>query len=301
MTDPSPILRSDLLAAGTTVDEIRHALRSGRLRPLARGVYSETDSDDPVARHRALVLAHHARSDGDFVFSHVSAAVLHGLTLWDVDLSRVHVGRDARAGGRRSRHLHVHVTAFGADEITVVDGLPVTSIARTVVDLARSLPADQAVVAGDSAVRMHPGATTSLPGVLASSATRNGIAGARRVVGLLDGRSESPGESLSRLRIRTAGLPAPTLQHELRTRSGVFVARPDFLWESAGVVGEFDGMGKYGADEPGATAEIVRREKLREDAIRDLGFEVVRWTWPELFRFDVVRDRLDRAASRARR
>ena len=78
------------------------------------------------------------------------------------------------------------------------------------------------------------------------------------------------------------------------------VARVDFFWEELGIVGEFDGMGKYGAGDPASTAESVRREKLREDAIRGLGFEVVRWTWAELFRFDVVADRFARAVERAR-
>src|SRR5690606_25157426 len=90
------------------------------------------------------------------------------------------------------------------------------------------------------------------------------------------------------------------LQRELFTPDGVFVARVDFFWEELGIVGEFDGMGKYGAGDPRSTADSVRREKLREDAIRNLGFEVVRWTWPELFRFDVVADRFARAVERAR-
>ena len=92
-------------------------------------------------------------------------------------------------------------------------------------------------------------------------------------------------------------MPSPILQQEIRTPSGLFVGRADFYWEDEGVVGEFDGMGKY--DDGGI--EAVRREKRREDALRDLGFEVVRWTWPELFRFDVVRARFDRAVARARR
>ncbi|MCK0090416.1 hypothetical protein HCA61_05015 [Rhodococcus sp. HNM0563] len=50
-----------------------------------------------------------------------------------------------------------------------------------------------------------------------------------------------------------------------------------------------------------ATADTIHREKLREDAIRALGYEVVRWTWGELFEFDAVRARLIDAASRARR
>ncbi|MFZ2526089.1 MAG: hypothetical protein WAX14_00310, partial [Rhodococcus sp. (in: high G+C Gram-positive bacteria)] len=152
----------------------------------------------------------------------------------------------------------------------------------------------------DSLLRRCPSALVTIPAALDGAALRSGVAAARRVVGLLDGRSESPGESLGRLRLRSAGIPDPSLQRELFTPDGVFVARVDFFWEELGIVGEFDGMGKYGAGDPTSTAETVRREKLREDAIRDLGFEVVRWTWPELFRFDVVADRFARAVDRAR-
>lgn len=290
--------RTDLLASGTTVDELRHALRSGQLRRVARGVYMDGGADaDPLALHRARL---HTYRDPAGAFSHVSAAVLHGFTLWRVDLSRVHISRSGNSGGSRTSSLHIHSTSLRPDEIRHVDGLPVTSPLRTVVDLARTLPADQAVVAGDSALTIHPDITSSLSDALASARSRSGIAAARRTLPFLDGRSESPGESLSRVRIRAAGLPAPVLQHELRTPSGAFVARPDFFWKDAGVVGEFDGRGKYGCDEPGTTAEIVHREKRREDAIRSLGFEVVRWTWEDLFRFEPVREALTDAARRAR-
>lgn len=99
-----------------------------------------------------------------------------------------------------------------------------------------------------------------------------------------------------RVRMHECGMPAPVLQKELRTPDGHFVGRAGFLWEDEGVVGEFDDMGRYDGG-----IEAVRREQRREDALRELGFEVVRWTWPELFRFDVVRVRFDRAVARARR
>ncbi|MBF4479349.1 Transcriptional regulator, AbiEi antitoxin, Type IV TA system [Rhodococcus rhodochrous J3] len=301
MNEPNFLLRSDLLAGGTTSDEIRQAVRSGRLRNITRGVYVDGGVDvDALTLHHARVLARRGRTTPDAVVSHVSAAVLHGLPLWNVDLSPVHISRD-RSSGRRTPTLHVHKCAYQPEEVCVVSGLRTTTVAQTVVDLARTLPADSAVIAGDAALRAHPDIAPLLLDALASSGMRHGIAAARRIVAFLDGRSESPGESLSRLRIRSAGLPAPKLQYELRTPSGAFVARPDFLWDDEGVVGEFDGRSKYGSDEPGATAETVHREKLREDAIRALGFEVVRWTWADLFRFEAVHARLLRAAGRARR
>lgn len=102
-------------------------------------------------------------------------------------------------------------------------------------------------------------------------------------MGLLDARAESPGESLSRVRMAEAGLAPPVLQHVLVDSRGV-VARVDFWWPACRVVGEFDGRVKYradGADGPSDPAEVVWREKLREDRIRATGVTVVRWTWDD--------------------
>ncbi|WP_420752609.1 hypothetical protein [Rhodococcus sp. O3] len=303
MTDPTPIYRSDLLASGITSDELRQALRSGALTPVAPGAYlrrAEADALDDVARHRVRARCVQHTLGWDAVLSHVTAALFHGADLWNPDLSRIHITRDRRSGGRRTDNLHVHPAPIAREEIYVVGGAAVTSPARTIVDLARSLTVDEAVIAGDSLLRRYPSALVGIPAALDAAALRAGVASARRVVDFLDGRSESAGESLGRLRLRSAGIPEPSLQRELYTPDGTFVARVDFFWEELGIVGEFDGMGKYGAGDPASTAESVRREKLREDAIRALGFEVVRWTWAELFRFDVVADRFARAVERAR-
>jgi len=100
-----------------------------------------------------------------------------------------------------------------------------------------------------------------------------------------DARSESPGESLSRVRIHRAGLPAPIPQVELFDDFGNLVARVDLWWEAEGVVGEFDGMEKYGELlRPGQTAEdVFNAEKFREQALVAAGCKVIRWTWRDLW------------------
>lgn len=292
-----PILRGDALTTGLSDAEIRRALRNGELERLEPGVYIADASLDDLDRYRMRVRSVGARLSDDTVITHESAAVLHGLALWKPDLARVHVTRDRSAGGRRTASRHLHVAPLPTCDRSEVDGVPCTSMARTVVDLACTLDFDAAVIAGDSAGSREPEFAEALTRCLAESGPRTGIAAARRVAAFVDGRSESPGESLSRVRMQEVGMPSPILQQEIRTPGGLFVGRADCYWEDEGVVGEFDGMGKY--DDGGI--EAVRREKRREDALRDLGFEVVRWTWPELFRFDVVRARFDRAVARARR
>jgi len=73
----------------------------------------------------------------DSVVSLVSAAILLGLPVWAL-LTRVHVTRNGSGGGRIHRCLHVHVGPLDAEELVDIDGIAVTSLARTVVDLARA-------------------------------------------------------------------------------------------------------------------------------------------------------------------
>lgn len=89
-----------------------------------------------------------------------------------------------------------------------------------------------------------------------------------------DGRAESPGESLSRVAIVRAGLPAPELQFEIHLPDGGgWVATSDFAWPEHGVVGERDGREKYAADpRRGRTAaDVIMGEKDRDALIIECG------------------------------
>jgi hypothetical protein len=218
------------------------------------------------------------------VVSHVSAAVLHGLPSWADQLGRVHVTRDRAGGGRTGPDLHVHGIPIDASQITVVDGLPVTTLARTVLDLACAGSLERAVAVGDAALRFGmPAAELAL---LADDAKgRHGAGRARQTVALVDAAAESPGESVSRIRFRLWGLPVPVLQYVVRDGHGVFVGRGDMAWPELGTIGEFDGDAKYGPEflKPGQTAQdAILKEKRREELIRELGWQVVRWSWPDL-------------------
>jgi hypothetical protein len=182
----------------------------------------------------------------------------------------------------------------------LIDNLPVTSPARTVLDLARTLPMTQAVAAGDRALTLGLTGQELHSGLLIMERWP-GIRAARRVVEFLDVRSESAGESISRVRLMEEGLPRPELQQEIIGPDGRLVARVDFLWKEHQTVGEFDGKIKYGRLlKPGQRIEdAIFEEKLREDAVRDLGLQVVRWISADLHRTGVLRDRVLRAFARA--
>jgi hypothetical protein len=295
---PGLDLRPHLLADGITDAELRGLRRRGVLTTVRPGAYLHgPQPDDAVAYHLLAVRAALPRLGAETVLSHVSAAVVHGLPLWSVLPHRVQATRSRVSGARRSGVVDLHAAALDLDEVVVVDGLPATTVARTVADLGRSLPFDRALVPADGA--LHHGLVTSdeLVAAVDRAGRRPRNTVARRVVAFADGRAESPGETRSRLAIRRAGLPTPVLQY------AVIGTRCDFYWEEFATVGEFDGRVKYGRYlRPGQTpGDAVFAEKRREDALRDHGKEVARWVWDELEPFDEAAARIRRAFARRRR
>jgi hypothetical protein len=294
------VFRPALLAAGITDDELRRLRAQRRLTALRPGAYVPSDDArlaDAIARHALAARAAAHALTSDAVMSHASAAVLHGLTLWDVPLGRVHLTRDRATGGRCTALRHVHTAGLDDSEVTEVDGIAVTTVDRTLADLARTLPFEPALVVADAALHRHWTTSAAFVDAVARAAGRRGSPRARRVAEAADLRSESVGETRSRIAIARAGLPAPTLQYEVPEIG----ARTDFYWPEFRTVGEFDGKIKYGrALRPGQSAsDVVYAEKRREDALRDLGFKVVRWYWDELHPFDEVAARIRRAFARA--
>ncbi len=288
--------REQLLADGYSSDEVQRSVREGRLVVVRKGCYVATSAlpDASDERYAMRVRATGPALAPDAVISHVSAAALFGLPLWGMRLERVHVTRDRRHGGRVNPRLHVHSAHLPATEVGALDGLAVTSVARTVADLARSLPFEQAVVLADAALHRELVTRAQLGSAIESRARRSGTPAARRVLAFADGLSESPGESRSRVRMRLCGVARPQLQMPIATRLGVMHA--DFGWPQHRTVGEFDGLIKYGALlRPGwAPSDAVVAEKRREDAIRDEGWRVTRWIWNELEPFDEVARRIER-------
>jgi hypothetical protein len=276
--------------------------RDGTLVPVRRGAYvrerpAERTRDD---EHRELVFATALQLHDAAIISHGSAAVLHGLPTWPTAIDRVHVTRDRNSGGNRRALVHVHAAPLTELDIATIDGVPVTSLARTVLDLCRTLPIEQAVAAGDRALAFGL-VRAVLEERLAGMARWPGTRQARRALALLDPRSESAGESVSRVRLHEEGLPAPELQQNIYDEDGQFVGRVDFCWQEQRTIGEFDGKIKYGRLlKPGQSIEdVVFEEKRREDALRDLGWQIVRWLWADLYRRGVIRDRVLRAFARS--
>ena len=297
------LLRSLAVARGSTDRELAASVRRGELLRLQRGAYLDELPAVPEQRHRFVVAATLAATSVPSVVSHVSAAVLHRLPVYGVPLGRVHVIRPPRASGSGSARVHLHVARLPGSDVVEVGGLPVTTVTRTVVDVARSVPFESAVVTADAALLTRATTPAQLADCLADMGPVPGSRRAARVLSFADGRSESVGESRSRVVVHDLGLPPPELQACVLGRDGTVVGRVDFLWDDAATVGEFDGRVKYGRLlRPGQSpGDAVYQEKLREDAIRDTGLGVVRWTWRDLATPDVLARRLLAAFARGRR
>jgi hypothetical protein len=182
-----------------------------------------------------------------------------------------------------------------------MDGILLTSPARTVLDLACSLPFEQAVVVADAALCNQLTTATELADLLQRARGRHGRGQGLLVASFADRRSESVGESRSRVGMSRAHLPKPGLQRETFRADGTLVGRSDFDWDR--LLGEFDGLVKYGrlvrsGETPG---DAVTREKVREDELRDLGHDVVRWTWRDLSQPEVLYHRIRSSIERSAR
>lgn len=286
-------------AAGWTSAAVRYAVRSGRLDRIRRGIYRRVDTQGldrwALARreHAAPAIAASLAVPGA-VASHSSAAVL-------LDLPLVFVPRQPCISvvpwhTGEVRGVHVHRTTSMLQHFVPIAGLLCTSVARTVVDLAREHGTPSALVAADRALSGGLTSAAELARTLAECRRWPGVRAARNAIELADGRAESPLESLSRLKLLAFGVPRPELQCLLGTRTGAPIGRVDFYWDEFGVVGEADGLEKY----DGRLASL-RDEKVRQERLEATGLVVVRWGWADLRDFDAVTYRLRRAFAEGQR
>ncbi len=264
------------------------ALRSGQLVRLRRGVVMPTESLAPWELHRRRVDAAALAINRGTYFAFQSAAILHGLPVRIVDALPVQVVRTMGGRHTRNRLLQATPAILDDDDADLIDGLPTTSLRRTVTDLARRLSFPDAVAVVDAALRR---------GVEREDlATPSGYGHARaaQAVAFGDPASESFGESHSRARMRLANIPIPQLQVDQFTAGGRFLGRPDFDWGD-GIIGEYDGGSKYDGtygDDPRA---VIEAEKQRQQAFVDEGYCVVRWCWKDLQSPGLVESRIRRA------
>lgn len=216
--------------------------------------------------------------------------------MWQAPLERVHVTRIGDGCARRSVGVHIH-RGLGSGATTVIGGAACVQPALAVLGTAMVSGLEAGVIAADAALARDLMITDDdLRDWLGRLAGHPRVRTARLAVGLADARSESVGESRTRLLLAALDLGTAVPQVEIRDDAGHLVARVDFLYGRQQTIVEFDGLVKYSGAE-GRQALIA--EKRREDRLRDLGYQVVRVTWAELDRPVLLRQRILAAFARA--
>lgn len=187
---------------------------------------------------------------------------------------RTHLYQSYRASGRAAKDIFRHRGDVLPEQVVIVEGLPVTSLARTVVDCALTLHPLEALVIVDSALRLGVRREDLLK-MLAARTGRRGIRQAQLVVELGEVGAQSAWETWVRYEILRAGLPRPTTQMAVRTDRGLFHTDLGYPQWAFGI--EFDGLVKYRPDgvRPGHDpAQEYMGEKARSEAIRRAGVTV---------------------------
>ncbi|NYE21065.1 type IV toxin-antitoxin system AbiEi family antitoxin domain-containing protein [Microbacterium immunditiarum] len=295
---PALLTYASLIDHGLADRAIRMQVAGGSLVRIRPGVYVSGDEwhrarpeHRVLARARALDLTSSDRP----VLTHETAAALHGLPLYRPDGARVHVTLPPERPGAVVGVIR-HRGEMPADDVTEIDGLLCTTLSRTVADVARTATFEQAVTVADAALRHIAGRGAREYDRDAASAfcadvrriarrSAHGVARAERVLRFADGRSQLPGESISRIRLVELGFGDLELQVSVDAPDGgsYYV---DFGIEGRRALGEFDGAIKYrdgGMLDGRTTAEAFDREKRREDWIRGTtGAPLVRWGWPDV-------------------
>jgi hypothetical protein len=285
-------------------DHARAAIRGSEHR-VSLGAYLPTstwEAASDLGRYLLRVKAIAGTRQGDPVYSFWSAAALHGLPItgkWPTD---VHVTVGRAGGGRSSGQLVRHAIPLRPADVVEIAGLRVTSVARTVVDLASTREVLSAIVAADRALRVDrwgeiaPMTTLAeLTDVYRSRFPFTGSARARKVLASAVDSSDSPLESVSRINMGSLGIPRPVLQQRFEDYRGL-IGFSEFYWPEHRLVGEADGRAKYLDPKyrRGRSLEqVLLDEKERADRLRALGLSVTRWGWdigahPEALRRHLV-------------
>ncbi|SDM09221.1 hypothetical protein SAMN04487913_12513 [Arthrobacter sp. ok362] len=180
-----------------------------------------------------------------------------------------HLIRPEGAAHLNRPHVIVHRMKLYDDEITLLDGIPITTPERTWLDLAEMLTVEELVVAGDSCVRMPrpefegrdvPLCTLAdLQRMIDRHKGKRGIRKARAAITLIRVGSDSPQESLLRLAVVRAGLPEPELNVPITDDRGTRHHEPDLSYRKYRIGIEYEG--EHHSDEGQIVRDIARSEK----------------------------------------
>lgn len=274
------VATKQLLGLGLTKDSIAGWESRGALHRLHRGVYAVGHT--AITRHGRWMAAVLASGDGA-VLSHRSATALY--RAWGSGTGEIHLTVPRKC--RSTRLIRRHFSVLSADEVEVVDGIPVTSASRAVLDLA----AEKGEAASESALReleyLGTRSKASLPTLLARHPNHRGARACRQALEQV--RSDPGGRIRSGLEERfiafldAKGIPRPRLNPWLSL--GDDRIQVDCLWPEARLIVELDDWKSHG------TKRGFRRDRRRDRRLGVAGYRVIRVTE------DQIRNEHDELAS----
>jgi hypothetical protein len=297
--------RAEAAEAGYADRDVTRMMRGRVWHRIRRGYYTYADiwADlDDVGRHRVRGLAVAFSLGSAVALSHVSAAVMHGVSVWNVDLRRVHVTRLDGGAGRTERDVVHHEGLCLDDDVTELDGHRVIVPDRCVVEAASRVSQEAALVMFDSALHHELFDVDTLRARYELMAPWPFMRHLHVPVRMARPGSESIGETRGNWLCWVFHLPAPKPQFKVYDADGVLRGICDWGWPEHRLLGEFDGQVKYGrllkpGQDPG---EVVFAEKYREDLLRELsGFGMVRLIWVDYERPRATAARIERQLRRA--
>jgi very-short-patch-repair endonuclease len=254
-----PFIGSEAVANG---DVLKSALRTHYTK-LFRDVYLSPGAElTPLVRARAGWLWSRRRG----IVAGLSASALHGARWVDVTapLEILHSNRNPLPG------LRVRGNRIEDDEVALIDGVPVTTPARTALDLGCWYPTGEAVAAIDDLLRASDLKVAEVEALVQRYPGRRGIHLARNAIGLADPGAQSPKESWLRLLLIRVALPRLQTQIPVQDEFGDVIAYLDMGWENLKVGVEYDGE-QHRSDRRQYGWDIRRLEMLER-----LGWIVIR-------------------------
>lgn len=277
------VTRKQLRELGFSREAIQHRLQTGRLYPLARGVYLV--GWPQLTRERRWMAAVLTCGEGA-ALSHRSAAALWGIG--EEMRGRIDISTRRRFESRRAGLKVRSRPSLTADDVGERRGIPLTSVVQTLVDLATELPdkyLERAVNEADKHDLIDP------EELRAALDERRVEPGMKRLAALLDRRtfrlSDQELERLFRPIAAAAGIPV-----EL-TKEWVNDFEVDFYWPRLGLVVETDGLRYH------RTASAQTRDRLRDQTHTAAGLVQLRFTHYQVkYEAEHVRAILARTASR---
>jgi predicted transcriptional regulator of viral defense system len=267
-----------LVGIGLSARTVRDYARTGRLHRIHHGVYGLAPRE--LLKLNGLRMAAVLAFGEQAALSHRSAGALLGLIKAEGGPFEVSV--PSRAGRPQRPGLRIHRTAtLRLDEdVTVIDGIPCTTAARTLIDLAERESAHRLERALDQAEALRLLDLDEFREQIEHNHGRIAAAGRfKRALAIhLPGTTATWTEIEERFLtlIRAAGVPRPQVQAYLDLQDGEPMIRPDFLWRDQGVIVETDGWQHHGSR---LSFEADRRRDQRAAAA---GFTTLRVTWRQI-------------------